>query len=136
MVAWTWPDAPPPQRRWRLRFAALSLAGLGIYSVMSYSVTQRTHEIGVRMALGAERRDVIRMVLRQGMTLTGAGLVLGTVAALGVSLASSLLFAVSPFDPLAFVGGTLLLGAISLAACLVPAARAPAVDPMIALHHD
>jgi len=115
----------------------LVLAGLGIYSVLSYAVSQRRHEIGVRMALGAARADVIRMVVRQGMTLTGIGLALGTAVALGaLSLASSLLFEVRAFDPLTFVCGLLLLGAISLAACLVPAARAAGVDPMVALRHD
>jgi putative ABC transport system permease protein len=116
---------------------ALALAGVGIYSVLSYAVTQRRHEIGIRMALGAERRDVLRMVVRQGMFFAVTGLALGTAVALGaLRLASSLLFEVSPFDPLAFAFGVLLLGTISFAACLVPAARASRVDPMVALRHD
>ena len=115
----------------------LALAGLGIYGVLSYAVSQRRQEIGVRMALGAARRDVVRMVVRQGMTLAVIGLALGTVASLGaLSLATSLLFEVSPFDPLAFGASLLVLAAFSLAACLVPAARAAGVDPMVALRHD
>ena len=115
----------------------LVLAAVGIYGVLSYAVNQRRQEIGVRMALGAARRDVVRMVVRQGMTLAGVGLVLGTVASLLVlSLASSLLFEISPFDPVTLVGAVLVLGAISLMACLIPAARAAGVDPMIALRHE
>jgi putative ABC transport system permease protein len=116
---------------------ALVLAGVGIYSVMSYSVNQRTHEIGIRMALGAARRDVIGMIIRQGMSMALIGLVLGAMVALGaVSFAASLLFEVSPFDPIAFVAAGAVLGAISLAACLLPALRASGVDPMVALRHE
>jgi putative ABC transport system permease protein len=115
----------------------LALAGLGIYSVLSYTVTQRRHEIGVRMALGAGRDDVVRMVVRQGMLLAGIGLGLGAALSLGaLSFASSLLYQVSPFDPLSLIAGIAVLGAISLAACLVPAARASGVDPAIALRQD
>jgi len=115
----------------------LALAAVGIYGVLSYAVSQRRQEIGVRMALGAERRDVIRMVVRQGMTLVGIGLALGTAASLVLlSLTSSLLFEISPFDPIALGSAVLLLGAISLSACLIPAARAAGVDPMVALRHE
>jgi putative ABC transport system permease protein len=115
----------------------LALAAVGIYGVLSYAVTQRRQEIAVRMALGAARRDVVQMVVRQGMTLAGVGLALGTLASLLVlSLSSTLLFEISPFDPVALGSAVLLLGAISLAACLVPATRAAAVDPMVALRHE
>jgi putative ABC transport system permease protein len=116
---------------------ALVLAGIGIYSVMSYSVTQRTHEIGIRMAIGAARGDVIGMVVRQGMAMAILGLVLGAAAAVAaVSFAASLLFEVSPYDPVAFVVSGVVLAVISLAACALPALRASGVDPMVALRHD
>ncbi len=116
---------------------ALVLAGIGIYSVMSYSVSQRTHEIGIRMAVGAARGDVIGLIVRQGMTMAILGLVLGAAAALAVvSLAASLLFEVSPYDPIAFVVSGAVLGVIALAACALPALRASGVDPMVALRHD
>ena len=116
---------------------ALLLAAIGIYGVIAYSVAQRSNEIGVRMALGARRGDVLRMVVGQGFRLTVIGLVIGGVAALALTrVLSDLLFAVRPTDPLTFVSMTILLLLVALAACMQPAWRATRVDPIIALRHD
>ena len=113
---------------------ALLLAGIGIYGVTAYSVSRRTRELGIRMALGAQRRDVSGLVIRQGMTPVLIGIVIGLSAAFFLTRwMSSLLFRVSANDPLTFAGIALLLVAIALLACWLPARRATQVDPMIAL---
>jgi len=116
---------------------ALLLGAGGIYGVMSYTVSRRTHEVGIRMALGAKRGEVLGMVIRQGMLLALAGIALGVAGALALSrYLESLLFGVSSTDPLTFLGVVALLAAVSLAGCAIPARRASKVDPMVALRWD
>jgi predicted permease len=120
-------------------FGALSLllACVGLYGLLSYEVARRTREIGVRMALGARPRDVLRFIVRQGVALSAAGAVLGILGALAATrFLASLLYGVQPDDPLTFAAVVLVLGLISVAACYIPARRAMCVDPMVALRYE
>jgi predicted permease len=116
---------------------ALLLAAVGIYGLIAYSTRQRTHEIGIRMALGAQPRDVLRLILGHGMWLTGIGLALGVLASLALArLMTSLLFGVSASDPLTYVAVVILLALVALLACYLPARRAMRTDPMVALRYE
>jgi putative ABC transport system permease protein len=127
------------QMRYLSLFAllAMALAALGIYGVLSYAVVRRTREIGICMALGATRPSVLWMVVRQGMTLVGVGLVLGLGAACALTrLLRGMLYGVSPLDPLSLAAGALLLGLVAFLACYLPARRATRVDPVVALRYE
>ncbi len=116
---------------------ALTLAAVGLYGVMAYSVTQRTHEIGVRVALGAQTRDVMRLVMAQGAVFTLAGLAIGFAAAIGLSrYLSGFLYEIKPTDAVTYLAVAALLGGVALLACYLPARRAARVDPMVALRHE
>lgn len=132
---------------WRTRFVmsllaifsvlSLLLAVTGIYAAVSYVVSQQTREIGIRMALGAQKNQVLKLVLRNGMMLTAAGVVIGLIAALALTrLMSSLLFGVSAYDPMTFALFSLLLAIVTLVACYIPARRATKIDPLVALRHE
>jgi putative ABC transport system permease protein len=115
----------------------LVLVAIGTYSVIAYTVSRQTHEIGIRMALGASRSDVFRMVLRMSAILIAAGLAVGVVASLGANrLIASELWGVKPHDPLTMVSVVIVISMVGLMACLVPARRATQVDPAVSLRYD
>src|SRR5262249_22003030 len=116
---------------------AVCLAMAGVYGVMAYVVSQRSNEIGLRMALGATSRDVLRLVLGQGMALAVVGLVIGLAgAAAATRILTNLLFQVKPSDPLTYVAVAAVLGLVALTACYIPALRATRVDPLVALRQE
>ena len=116
---------------------ALLLATIGLSGVVAYSVSQRTNEIGVRMALGADRHDVVKLILKQGLRLTGFGIVLGLVLSFAATRAlARLLYGIKADDPLTFASVALFLGAVAFIACYVPARRAASIDPMKSLRAE
>jgi putative ABC transport system permease protein len=117
--------------------AALLLAAIGIYGVIAYTVAQRTKEIGIRMALGAQKIDMMTMILRQSFSVIGIGLIAGLFGALGITrLMSSLLYGVAAWDPITFASTATLIAAVAFLACWLPARRAARVDPVIALRAE
>ncbi|MGH9431777.1 MAG: FtsX-like permease family protein, partial [Terriglobia bacterium] len=135
-------DSVGPQRfdAWLLELfasVAVSLAGIGIYGVMFYAVSERTHEIGIRVALGAQRKEVLKLMVGQALKLTLTGVGIGIIGALALTrFLTSLLYSVRPNDPLTFTAVSLILIAVALLASYTPARRATKVDPMVALRHE
>jgi len=119
-----------------LGILGLILALVGVYGVISFAASQKTHEIGVRMALGAQRRDVLKMIFGQGLTIVGVGLALGLAAVLAASRVMRQFLIVSATDPLTYITVSALLALVALLACYIPARRAMNVDPMVALRYE
>jgi len=120
-----------------LGLLGLTLAVVGIYGVMAYAVGERTQEIGVRVALGAQRKNILWMISRQGLAIVGAGLALGPLIAVRVGrVVGEFLVGVGPTDPLTYISVSLLLSFVALAACYIPARRATRVDPLVALRYE
>ena len=120
-----------------LSVVGLLLAAMGLYGVLAYSVAQRTQEIGLRVALGAGRSDVLALVVRQGLRLTAIGIAAGALIAAGLGrFLSSMLHGVTPADPATFLGVAVVLAAVALLACYIPARRALRIDPMVALRYE
>jgi putative ABC transport system permease protein len=120
-----------------LGMLGLLLAIVGVYGVVSYAASQRTHEIGIRIALGAQRAQILKMIFRQGLLIVGLGLAVGIFATLGISrLVASLLVGVAGTDPLTYAAVSILLTIVALTACYIPARRAMRVDPMTALRYE
>lgn len=137
LALWIWPSQMGASLAAALGFFALLLAAAGIYAVMSYAVTQRTREIGIRMALGSQQREVVELLLREGMGLVGVGLAIGLLASLGgARLLARFLYGLNAVDGLAFGGVSLLLTGVALLACWLPARRAMRVEPMVALRYQ
>jgi len=115
----------------------LILALVGVFGVVSFTVSQRTNEIGIRMAMGAAQSSILRMILRQGVWIISGGVAAGVLLALAISrLVANFIYGVSPYDPLTYVSVTAILGIVALLACYFPARRATRVDPMIALRYE
>jgi putative ABC transport system permease protein len=120
-----------------LGLLGLILAVVGIYSVVSYAAARRTQEIGIRIAMGAAPGDILRMVLRQGLSVVGIGLALGlAISLVGTRVLNGFFVGIKPSDPVTFVAVVLLLTAIALIACWIPARRATRIDPLVALRHE